>query len=248
MPKTMVITGASRGLGAAIARGAAREGYRVAINYLSSESQAETLRDEIAASGAEAVAIRADMSTAEGVQHLFAEVDRAFGSIDVLIANSGISGAMLSLEDLDPASFAAVMAANVNSVVFAAREAVLRMSTKHGGNGGSIVVMSSIAARLGGRPGMMAYTVSKGAVDAFTIAMARELSGTGIRINALRPGMIDTAIHDAYGGTAALAKFTSMIPLGRVGQPDEVAEAALFLASAKASYIHGAILDIGGGR
>ena len=248
MPKTMVITGASRGLGAAIARGAAREGYRVAINYLNSTSEAEALRDEITATGVDAVAIRADMSTTEGVQHLFAEVDRVFGSIDVLIANSGISGAMLSIEDLDPASFAAVMAANVNSVVFAAREAVLRMSSKHGGKGGSIVVMSSIAARLGGRPGMLAYTVSKGAVDAFTVAMARELSGTGIRINALRPGMIDTSIHDAYGGTAALAKFTSMIPLGRVGQPDEVAEAALFLASDKASYIHGAILDIGGGR
>lgn len=248
MPKTMVITGASRGLGAAIARGAARDGYRVAINYLNSASEAEALRDELATDGAEAVAIRADMSTAEGVQHLFAEVDRVFGSIDVLIANSGVSGAMLSIEELDPASFAAVMAANVNSVVFAAREAVLRMSSKHGGNGGSIVVMSSIAARLGGRTGMLAYTVSKGAVDAFTLAMARELAGTGIRINALRPGMIDTAIHDSYGGTAALAKFTSMIPLGRVGQPDEVAEAALFLASEKASYIHGAILDIGGGR
>ena len=248
MPKTMVVTGASRGLGAAIARGAAREGYRVAINYLHSASEAEALRDEIAATGADAVAIRADMSAPDGAQHLFAEVDRAFGSVDVLIANSGVSGAMLSIEDLDLASFTAVMAANVNSVVFAAREAVLRMSSKHGGKGGSIIVMSSIAARLGGRPGMLAYTVSKGAVDAFTVAMARELAGTGIRINALRPGMIDTAIHDIYGGTASLAKFTSMIPLGRVGEPDEVAEAALFLASDKASYIHGAILDIGGGR
>ena len=248
MPKTMVVTGASRGLGAAIARGAAREGYRIAVNYLNSEREAEELCSELAEIGAEAVAIRADMATSDGILHLFAEVDRVFGPLDVLIANSGIAGPKLSIEELDPASFAAVMAANVNSLVFSAREAVLRMSRKHGGSGGSIVVMSSVATRLGGRPGMLAYTVSKGAADAFTLAMARELAGTGIRINALRPGMIDTSIHDAYGGRAALENFTGLIPLGRIGEPNEVAEAALFLASDKASYIHGAILDIGGGR
>ena len=248
MPKTMVITGASRGLGAAIARCAAREGYRVVINYLNSVVEADALCGELTASGAEAVAIRADMSTNTGVLHLFSEVDRVFGTLDVLIANSGIAGPMLSIENMTHASLAAVMAANVESLVFSTREAVLRMSSKHGGKGGSIVVMSSIAARLGGRPGMLAYTISKGAADAFTLAMARELAGTGVRINALRPGMIDTSIHDAYGGTEALAKFTSLIPLGRIGEPDEVAEATLFLASDRASYIHGAILDIGGGR
>ena len=248
MAKTMVITGSSRGLGAAIARGAAREGYNVAINYLNSETEAVALREELCAAGVDAIAVQADVSTAVGVECLFTEVDRHFGTLDVLIANSGIAGPLLSIEQLDEASFEGVMAANVNSLVFSTRQAVLRMARKNGGSGGSIVVMSSVAARLGGRPGMLAYTVSKGAADAFTLAMARELAGTGIRINALRPGMINTSIHDVYGGMAALAKFTDMIPLGRIGEPDEVADAALFLASDKASYIHGAILDVGGGR
>lgn len=248
MSKTMVITGASRGLGAAIARGAARDGYRVAINYLNSEAKAEALRDELAGEGADVAVIRADVSTAEGVAHLFGEVDRIFGGLDVLIANSGITGPMLSIEELDHAGFSAVMAANVSSLVFCVREAVLRMSRKHGGKGGSIVVMSSLASKLGGRPGMLAYTISKGAADAFTIAMTRELTDTGIRINALRPGMINTAIHDIYGGMAALAPLLPTIPLKRFGEPDEVAEAALWLASDKASYVHGAILDLGGGR
>ncbi|TPG16802.1 SDR family oxidoreductase [Sphingomonas koreensis] len=248
MAKTMVITGASRGLGAAIARGAAREGYNVAINYLNSAREADALRKEVSAAGVDAIAVQADVSTANGVERLFAEVDCHFGALDVLIANSGIAGPLLAIEQLDEAAFGTVIAANVNSLVFSTREAVRRMSRKHGGAGGSIVVMSSVAARLGGRPGMLAYTVSKGAADAFTLAMARELAGTGIRINALRPGMIDTSIHDVYGGTAALAKFADAIPLGRVGEPHEVAEAALFLASDKASYIHGAILDVGGGR
>lgn len=248
MSKTMVITGASRGLGAAIARGAAREGYRVAINYLNSAAEAEALRDELTTAGAEAVAIRADVSTADGVAHLFAEVDRQLGRLDVLVANSGISGPMLSIEQLDQLGFNAVMAANVNSLVFTTREAVLRMSRKYGGEGGAIVVMSSVATRLGGRPGMLAYTVSKGACDAFTVAMARELAETGIRINALRPGMIKTSMHDVYGGTDALMPFIPQIPLRRLGEPEDVAEAVLFLASDKSSYIHGTIIDISGGR
>ena len=248
MNKTMVITGASRGLGAAIARGAAREGYRVAINYLNSTAEAEALRDELIAAGAEAVAIKADMSTQDGVDHLFNEVDRQFGRPNVLIANSGISGPMLPIEQLEQKGFNAVLAANINSVVFSAQAAVLRMSRKHGGEGGAILVMSSVATRLGGRPGMLAYTISKGACDAFTVAMARELADTGIRINALRPGMIKTSIHDAYGGSDALAPIIPQIPLRRLGEPEDVAEAALFLVSEKAAYIHGAILDIGGGR
>lgn len=248
MNKTMVITGASRGLGAAIARGAAREGYRVAINYLNSSAEAEALRDELIGMGTEAVAIQADMSTQRGVEHLFSEVDRLFGRLDVLIATSGISGPMLPIEQLEQQRFNEVMAANVNSVVFSAQAAVQRMSRKHGGEGGAILVMSSVATRLGGRPGMLAYTISKGACDAFTVAMARELAETGIRINALRPGTIRTSIHDAYGGSAALAPIIPQIPLRRLGEPEDVVGAALCLVSDKAAYIHGAILDIGGGR
>ena len=248
MKKVMVITGGSRGLGAAIARGAAREGYRVAINYLNSTDEAEALRDELSDLGSEAVAIQADVSTQQGVELLFSEVDRLLGRVDVLVANSGISGPMLSIEKLEQKGFNEVMAANVNGVVFSTREAVLRMSRKHGGEGGAILIMSSVATRLGGRPGMLAYTVSKGACDAFTIAMARELAETGIRINALRPGMIKTSMHDVYGGTDALTPFIPQIPLRRLGEPEDVAEAVLFLVSEKAAYIHGATLDIGGGR
>ncbi|NWB97018.1 SDR family oxidoreductase [Pseudomonas gingeri] len=248
MTKTIVITGGSRGIGAAIARAAACEGYRTVINYHRSQAEAEALRSELVEQGAEVITVQADVSTSEGAAKLFSEVDSVFGSIDVLIANAGITGAMVPIEEFDEERIATVLASNVHSLVFCAREAVRRMSTKHGGKGGSIVVMSSVAARLGGMRGMLAYTVSKGAADAFTLGMSRELIGTGIRINALRPGMIETGIHDVIGGKAALAQAAPMIPLGRIGHPDEVAEAALWLASDKASYVHGALLDITGGR
>jgi NAD(P)-dependent dehydrogenase (short-subunit alcohol dehydrogenase family) len=248
MSKTIVITGSSRGIGAAIARAAIRDGYRTVINYARSAQEATALEADLRAQGGDVVAIQADVSTSDGAARLFAEVDARFGGVDVLVANSGITGAMMPIEEVDEQELGAVFAANVNSLFFCSREAVRRMSTKHGGKGGTIVAMSSIAARLGGMRGMLAYTASKGAVDAFTVGMARELVGTGIRFNAVRPGMIDTSIHAVRGGRAALDQIAPTIPLGRIGEPEEVAEAVLWLASGQASYVQGAVVDVSGGR
>lgn len=248
MAKVVVVTGASRGIGAAIARLAAKRGNLVAVNYARSRVEAEALCLELAGTGGKAVAIEADVSRSEGAAHLFREVERLLGPPDVLIANSGITGALTSIEDVEEEALEELFRTNVHSLFFCAREAVRRMSTNHGGRGGAIVVMSSTAARHGGRPGLVAYTASKGAADAFTLGLAKELSGTGIRVNALRPGVIKTSIHDIYGGDAAITAIAPTIPLQRVGTPEEIAEAALWLASESASYVHGALLDIGGGR
>lgn len=248
MSQRIIVTGASRGIGAAIARLAAVRGHRVVINYNRSADEAQALADELTATGAEVLVVQADVSTSDGAAKLFAETDARFGGVDALIANSGVTGDMVPIEEFDEAKLMTVMAGNVHSLFYCGREAVRRMSTANGGSGGAIVVMSSVASRLGGMRGMLAYTVSKGAADAFTLGMSRELADTGVRINALRPGVIDTSIHAVRGGAAALEQIAKTVPLRRIGQPEEVAEAALWLASDAASYVHGAILDIGGGR
>jgi NAD(P)-dependent dehydrogenase (short-subunit alcohol dehydrogenase family) len=198
--------------------------------------------------GADVEAIKADVSSLAGAQALFAAVDQRFGRPDVLVANAGVTGPLMRVEDVEEREIATLLAVNVSSLFYCSREAIRRMSTTYGGKGGSIVVLSSAAARHGGRPGTVAYTASKGAADAFTLGLARELAGSGIRVNALRPGVIATSIHEVYGGDAALEQLAPSIPLGRIGEPTEVAEAALWLASEQASYVHGATLDIGGGR
>jgi NAD(P)-dependent dehydrogenase (short-subunit alcohol dehydrogenase family) len=247
LTQTIVVTGAARGIGAATARLAARRGYAVAINYRAGP-EAPTLADELRAEGADVEAIQADVSTLAGARSLFAAVDRRFGGLDVLIANAGITGPLMRVEDVEEEALSHLLAANVSSLFYCSREAIRRMSTVRGGKGGSIVILSSAAARHGGRPEMVAYTASKGAADAFTLGLARELAGSGIRVNALRPGVIATSIHDVYGGRSALDQIAPSIPLGRTGDASEVAAAALWLASAEASYVHGALLDVGGGR
>jgi NAD(P)-dependent dehydrogenase (short-subunit alcohol dehydrogenase family) len=223
--KTMVITGAGRGIGAALARLAAQRGYAVAVNYARNAAAADALVDAITAAGGEAVAIQADVSQQAGAAHLFEQVDKRLGRVDVLVNNAGIVGRTALIG-----------------------EAVKRMSTRHGGPGGVIVNLSSAAARHGGFPKEIAYASSKGAVDAFTLGLAKEVARDGIRVNALRPGIIETTMHDAHGGQATIDAVGATVPIGRAGVPDEVAEAVLWLASPASSYVHGALIDVSGGR
>jgi len=246
--KIMLITGAGRGIGAALARLAAQRGYSVAVNYAQNATAAEGLVREITAADGEAVAIQADVSQPSGAAHLFEQVDRHFGRVDVLVNNAGIVGRTALIDEMDPASLAQVFATNVHSYFYCAGEAVKRMSTRLGGPGGVIVNLSSAAARHGGFPKEIAYAASKGAVDAFTLGLAKELGREGIRVNALRPGIIETEMHDAHGGKATIDAVGATVPLGRPGSASEVAEAVLWLASPASSYVHGALIDVSGGR
>jgi NAD(P)-dependent dehydrogenase (short-subunit alcohol dehydrogenase family) len=247
MNKTMVITGGGRGIGAAIARAAAQEGYAVCINYLRNADAAEALAAEIESNGGRAVAVQADVSRQEEAIRLFTQVDQTLGPVDVLVNNAGTLGHCL-VADIDEAALDKVLRGNVYSMFFCAREAVRRMSTRLGGRGGVIVNMSSVASRLGGLPGGSHYAASKGAIDSFSLALAKEVGIEGIRVNAVRPGLIQTDIHDVHGGQAAMEVLAKGTPLGRSGTPAEVAQTVLWLASPASSYVHGAVLDVAGGR
>lgn len=244
--KVMLVTGASRGIGAQIALLAARAGYRVAVNYLSSEEAALRVVGQIKQEGGEAVALRADVGQQGEVCRLFEQLDRALGRVDVLVNNAGVLE-VLNIDEVDEDALQRTYQANVFSAYYCAREAVRRMSTRHGGVGGAIVNVSSVAARLGGLG--TAYAGSKGAIDAFNLALAKEVAGQGIRVNAVRPGLIATDIHDANGGVDKMQDFAkSAVPMGRSGAPSEVARAVLWLACSDASYVNGTLLDVAGGR
>jgi len=245
MTKVMLVTGGSRGIGASIAKLAGASGYAVAVNFVRNSNAAEEVVRSIRSGGGKAIAVRADVGEDGDVQRMFAEVDDQLGKVDVLVNNAGILG-NCRVEDMDAATLTGIFRANVFSMYYCAREAVRRMSTKHGGTGGVIVNMSSVASRLGGLAGGSHYAATKGAIDTFSLALSKEVGGEGIRVNTIRPGLIETEIHDVHGGmNAALAK---SVPLGRSGQADEVARVALWLASEDASYVHGAIVDVAGGR
>jgi NAD(P)-dependent dehydrogenase (short-subunit alcohol dehydrogenase family) len=248
MAGVMIVTGASRGIGAAIARQAAASGYAVAVNYHRSTAAAEAVVADILATGGRAVALCADVSHSEEAARLFAEVDRALGAPDVLVNNAGVIGAPTPIESASRAHLAEVFEANVLSMFFCCREATLRMSRRLGGHGGAIINMSSAAARHGGLPNEAHYAASKGAIDGLTLALAKELGPQGIRVNAVRPGLIDTAIHDAHGGKATIDALAPGVPLGRAGTVEEVANSVLWLASSGAAYVHGALVDVSGGR
>jgi NAD(P)-dependent dehydrogenase (short-subunit alcohol dehydrogenase family) len=246
--RTMLVTGASRGIGAAIALKAAAAGYRVALNYHRSQREAETLADGIRNAGGEALVLQADVGSQREVQRMFERLDEGFGSLDVLVNNAGVL-ARFSVADATEEQVEAVFRGNVFSLYFCSREAVRRMSTKHGGRGGAILNMSSVASRLGGLGGGAAYAASKGAVDTFTLSLAKEVGAEGIRVNALRPGLIETEIHDVHGGMAQMqALARDVVPMGRSGSAGEVADVALWVVSAAASYVHGAVIDVAGGR
>ena len=248
MNKVMLVTGASRGIGAQIALLAGRSGYKVGVNYLRSETAAQAVVTQIRNAGGEAVALQADVGQQAEVVAMFKRLDDTLGTVDVLVNNAGVL-AMFRVDTADETNVLDLFRANVFSVFFCSREAIRRMSTAHGGKGGVIVNMSSVAARLGGLGGGSAYAASKAAIDTFNLALAKEVGGEGIRVNAIRPGLISTEIHDLHGGIARMEQMAkAAVPLGRAGSPAEVAEVALWLASDAASYVHGSIVDVAGGR
>lgn len=248
MSKVMLITGASRGIGAATARLAAGQGYRVVINYQRNREAAETLVESTVTAGGEALAVQADVADEAQVRRLFAEIDAHFGRLDVLVNNAGMLEQQMRLERMSLERWQRVFATNVYGSFLCSREAIARMSTRQGGRGGVIVNVSSIAARLGAPEEYIDYAAAKGAVDSMTVGLAKELAGDGIRVNAVRPGVIDTEIHASGGEPQRVARVAASIPLGRGGQAEEVAEAILWLASEQASYTTGSLLDVSGGR
>lgn len=247
-PKVMLVTGASRGIGAEIAWMAATHGYDVGVNYHRSAEAAGQLVERIRGLGRRAAALQADVGKHDEVARMFGELDQKLGAPDVLVNNAGVL-ASFAITEVDGSNLAQLYAANVFSAYYCAAEAARRMSTRTGGRGGAIVNMSSVASRLGGLAGGTAYAGSKGAVDAFNLALAKELGPQGIRVNVLRPGLIATEIHEVHGGIGQMEALAhTAVPLGRAGTAQEVAEAALWLASDAASYVHGAVIDVAGGR
>jgi NAD(P)-dependent dehydrogenase (short-subunit alcohol dehydrogenase family) len=248
MSKVMIVTGASRGIGAAVARVAGQRGYWVCVNYVNNRAAADAVVADIERAGGKALAIGADVSVSKEATDLFRKVDEALGTVDVLVNNAGIIIRPCRADAMDPALLERVFAVNTFGVFYCTREAVKRMSTRNGGKGGVIVQMSSSAARHGGVPEETHYAASKGAIDSMTIGLAKEIGKEGIRVNAMRPGMIATEIHDVHGGGALVKQIGPTVPIGREGTAEEVAEVVLWLASDAASYVHGAIIDVSGGR
>lgn len=248
MSKVLVVTGSSRGIGAAIAVLGAKEGYGVAVNYRSDRDAAEALVRDIARQGGRAVAICADVSSSAGAAKLFTEVDKELGPVSALVNNAGISGGRCPITEIDEERLRRIFETNVYSAFYCSREAVRRMSRTSGGEGGSIVNVSSAAARHGGMPELAHYACTKAALDGMTIALAKELGPQGVRVNSLRPGVIVTEMHNEFGGAKLIESIAPTIPLRRAGTADEVAEAVLWLASERSSYVHGAVIDISGGR
>jgi NAD(P)-dependent dehydrogenase (short-subunit alcohol dehydrogenase family) len=246
--RTLVVTGGSRGIGAAVARLAGSRGYSVAVNFLSNEAAAQGVVEEIRSTGGSAVAIRGDVASEPDIIRLFEEAEQELGPICGLVNNAGVTGGFSRVETLEAASLAQVLTANIGGTILCAREAVKRMSTRRGGRGGVIVNISSLAARTGGAGEWVHYAASKGAIDTFTIGLAREVASEGIRVNAVAPGLIETEIHAANGAPDRLERLSPTIPLGRPGSPTEVAEGVFWLLSDAASYTTGTILEIGGGR
>lgn len=248
MPKTMLITGGSRGIGAATARLAAAAGYHVCFSYKSSRDAADALIREIAEAGGQAMAVAADVSVEADVLRLFERVDQDLGSLDALVNNAGILERQSRVEDMDAERLARILAVNVTGSFLCAREAVRRMSTQHGGRGGAIVNVSSIAARLGAPNEYVDYAAAKGAIDTFTMGLAKEVGAEGIRVNAVRPGIIYTDIHASGGEPGRVDRLKDSVPMRRGGQADEVARAILWLLSDEASYSTGTFIDVAGGR
>jgi NAD(P)-dependent dehydrogenase (short-subunit alcohol dehydrogenase family) len=247
MPKALLITGAGRGIGAATARLAARQGYSVCVNYLRNHKTAAQVVGAIEANGGRAVAVAADVSLEADVVRLFKTIDASLGPLVGLVNNAGILETQMRVDSMDAARLTRVFATNVTGSFLCAREAVLRMSTKQGGGGGAIVNISSRAARLGSPGEYVDYAASKGAIDTMTIGLAREVAEEGIRVNAVCPGIIDTDIHASGGDPNRVDRIKARIPMKRGGTAEEVARTIVWLLSDEASYTTGAILDVTGG-
>ncbi len=244
----LIVTGSSRGIGAATARLAARAGYEVCINFLASPEAAENLARSIETEGGKAILVAGDMAQEADVLRLFETCDRNLAPLVGLVNNAGITGPVCRVDELSVADLRRVLDINVVGAFLCAREAVKRLSSRHGGSGGAIVNLSSRAAALGGPHEWIHYAASKGAIDSFTIGLAKEVGGEGIRVNAVNPGLIDTEIHARAGLPDRVERLMSGVPLGRAGSAEEVAETILWLLSPAASYVTGATVPIGGGR
>jgi len=248
MPGVLLITGASRGIGAAVARLAGRRGYRVCVNFLASEKAADEVVADIRRDGGEAIAVQADVSLADDVERLFSTVDDRLGPLTALVNNAGVLFRQGRVDQIDADRLHRVLATNVVGYFLCCRQAVLRMSTAHGGAGGAIVNVSSAASRLGSPGEYVDYASSKGAVDSLTRGLAVEVAGEEIRVNGVRPGFINTGIHASGGDPGRVARMQHTLPMKRGGQPEEVAEAVLWLLSPEASYVTGSFIDLAGGK
>jgi NAD(P)-dependent dehydrogenase (short-subunit alcohol dehydrogenase family) len=248
MRRVMLVTGGSRGIGAAVCRLAAQRGYSVCVNYRVNREAAERVVTDCRASGVQAVAVQADIGNEADVVRLFEVVDAELGVVSALVNNAGILEQQMRLEEMDAARLVRVFAANVTGTFLCCREAVRRMSTRRGGAGGSIVNVSSVAARVGAPGEYIDYAAAKGAVDTLTMGLAKEVAEEGIRVNAVRPGFIYTDIHASGGEPGRVDRVKAFVPMKRGGQPEEIAAAVLWLLSDEASYATGSFLDLAGGR
>lgn len=248
MENVLIVTGGGRGIGAAVARLAAEQGYAVCISYLNNHAAAAGVVAAITGKGGRAISVQADVAVEAQVVRLFEQVDSTLGRLTALVNNAGILERQARVEDMDAARIARVLATNVVGSFICAREAVRRMSTRHGGRGGAIVNLSSRAARLGSPGEYVDYAASKAAVDTLTIGLAKEVAAEGIRVNAVAPGLIYTDIHASGGEPGRVDRVKNAVPMQRGGYPEEVAQAVLWLLSDQASYTTGATIDVSGGR
>lgn len=248
MTKTVLITGGSRGIGAATALLAAREGYAVAVNYTSNSLAADEVVRQIRTAGGQAITVQADVANEAQVVAMFEKVDAKFGPLTALVNNAGVVDVNSRVDGITLARLQRMFEINVFGSFICAREAVRRMSTRHGGEGGAIVNVSSAAARLGSPGSYVDYAAAKGAIDTFTLGLSKEVAGEGIRVNAVRPGIIETDIHASGGLPNRATDMAPQLPMQRAGTANEVAESIIWLLSEKSSYTNGALLDIAGAR
>jgi len=247
-PQIMIVTGGSRGIGAATARLAANRGYDLCVNYLSNAEGAQSVVRDAEAAGRRAIAVQGDVSQEDEVTRLFETVDRELGTVTALINNAGLTGPSSRLDEVEVETLKRALDVNVLAVMLCARAAIRRMSSKHGGKGGGIVNISSVAASMGCPGDYVWYATTKGAIDSLTIGLANEVAREGIRVNAVAPGLVATDIHIGANDPTRPERLGPTVPMGRCGEPEEIAEPILWLLSEAASYATGAILRVGGGR
>jgi NAD(P)-dependent dehydrogenase (short-subunit alcohol dehydrogenase family) len=244
----VLITGGSRGIGAATALLAAQQGFAVAVNYASNAKAADSVVQQIVAAGGSAIAVQADVADEEQIVAMFQTIDTQLGAVSALVNNAGVVDVPARVDEMSAQRIRRMFDINVLGTFLCTREAIRRMSTRHGGKGGSIVNVSSVAARLGGPGQYVDYGASKGAIDTFTVGLAKELATEGVRVNAVRPGIIETDIHASGGQPDRAREMAPLVPMQRAGSAEEVANTIVWLLSPQASYVTGANIDVAGGR